>query len=111
MITRKHVPRRTFLKGFGATIALPFLDAMVPAFATPAQKQAPLRIAFTYVPNGIHMPEWTPAAEGGNFEFPRIMEPVAEFKDDLLVLTGLTHNNGRALGDGPGDHARAAASY
>ena len=55
MLTRKHLPRRTFLKGMGATIALPMLDAMAPALASPATAKAPVRVAFFYVPNGIIM--------------------------------------------------------
>jgi hypothetical protein len=113
MITRKHLPRRTFLRGLGTAIALPALDAMMPAFASPAKvaSNSPLRMGFAYVPNGIIMKDWTPAAAGANFEFPRILEPLKQYKDQMLLLSGLTHNGGRALGDGPGDHARAAASF
>ena len=115
-MTRKHLQRRTFLRGLGAAVALPFLDAMVPAFGAPraiggAAKAAPLRMVFTYVPNGIVMDDWTPAAEGSAFEMTRILKPLAGLKDDVMVLSGLTHHNGNALGDGAGDHARAAASF
>ncbi len=112
-MTPRHLPRRTFLRGIGASIGLPFLDAMTPAFAAPAKAagKPPTRMAFVYVPNGIVMPEWTPTEEGREFSFRRTMEPMAPFKDKLLVLSGLTHNGGRALGDGPGDHARAASSF
>jgi len=113
MISKRHLPRRTFLRGTGVAVALPLLDSMVPAFAAPARVRsaAPLRLAFAYVPNGIIMPGWTPSADGAGYEFTRILKPLEPFRDDLLVLSGLTHKNGRALGDGPGDHARAAASY
>ncbi len=113
MITRAHLSRRTLLRGLGTTIALPFLDAMVPAFAAPSKltSKPVCRMAFCYVPNGIDMPNWTPAVEGAAFELPRIMQPLAAHRQNLLVLTCLTHNNGRALGDGPGDHARAAATF
>jgi hypothetical protein len=112
MIKRSHLPRRTFLKGMGAVIALPVLDAMTPAFAaTAASGKAPIRLAFTYVPNGITMADWTPAADGAAFEYSRILKPLEAFRGDTLVLSGLSHRNGNALGDGPGDHARAAASY
>ncbi|MBL8217790.1 MAG: DUF1552 domain-containing protein [Bryobacterales bacterium] len=112
-MTPRHLPRRTFLRGIGAAIGLPFLDAMTPAFAAPAKSEGkpPTRMAFVYVPNGIVMPEWTPAEEGAAYAFRRTMEPMAAFKDKMLVLSGLTHNGGRALGDGPGDHARAASSF
>ena len=98
----------------GVTIALPFLDAMTPAFAATSRigaASAPRRMAFVYVPNGIIMKDWTPAAEGTAFEFPRILKPLESYRKDLMVLSGLTHNTGRALGDGPGDHARAAATF
>jgi hypothetical protein len=109
IVTRKHLPRRSFLKGIGAVVALPVLDAMTPALARAAQ--APVRLAFTYVPNGIVMGDWTPAAEGAAYEFTRIMKPLEPFRKEMLVLSGLAHRNGAALGDGPGDHARAGASY
>jgi Protein of unknown function (DUF1552) len=113
IVTRRHLPRRTFLKGMGAAIALPFMDAMTPAFArrVGAAGGAPLRLAFTYVPNGVTMADWTPVADGAGFEFTRILKPLEAFRQDTLVLSGLAHRNGLALGDGPGDHARAAASY
>ena len=112
IVTRKHLHRRTFLKGMGAAIALPVLDAMTPAFAAPAAAaKAPVRLAFTYVPNGIMMADWTPTAAGRAFEFTRILKPLETFREDTLVLSGLAHKNGYALGDGPGDHARAGASY
>ena len=109
MITGTALPRRTFLRGMGATVALPFLDAMTPAFASPS-KPVP-RVAFVYTANGIIMRDWTPAAEGAGFAFSKTLAPVEPFRDDLLVLTGLAHRNGEALGDGPGDHARAGASW
>ena len=109
MITGTALPRRTFLRGMGATVALPFLDAMTPAFASPS-KPVP-RVAFVYTANGVIMRDWTPAAEGAGFAFSKTLVPVEPFRDDLLVLTGLAHRNGEALGDGPGDHARAGASW
>src|SRR6266567_8436159 len=105
MATGKHLSRRTLLRGLGVSIALPVLDSMMPAFAAPAKTagKAPLRLAFTYVPNGIIMKDWTPAAEGSAFELPRILQPLEPFRKDMLVLSGLTQNTGRALGDGAGD--------
>jgi hypothetical protein len=110
LVTRRHLPRRTFLRGMGAAIALPMLDAMTPALAA-TSRQAPVRLAFTYVPNGITMEEWTPAAAGRAFDYTRVLKPLEPFRRDTLVLSGLAQRNGNALGDGPGDHARAAASY
>ena len=112
MITRKALARRTFLRGVGTAVALPFLDSMVPAFATPAQSKAPLRMVFSYVPNGIDMRHWNPEYEGEwREEMPRILQPLAKFKNDILSLGNLTHNSGRALLDGAGDHGRCCGSY
>src|SRR6267154_2708167 len=94
-ITRKHISRRTFLRSsVGVTMALPFLDAMVPA-QTPLTKTAaqPLqRFGFVYVPHGSIMKDWTPAQEGVGFEFSPILKTVERFRDHLNVLTGLTNN-------------------
>ena len=110
IITGKAMPRRTFLRGMGATaVALPFLDAMVPALA--AAPKAPVRLAFLYVPNGIDMKNWNVAQEGPLGEFPRIMKPLEAFRDDMIQLGNLTHNSGRALLDGAGDHGRCSGSY
>ncbi len=112
--TGKHLQRRTFLRGLGTAVALPFLDAMVPAAANAnrlTKGLAPRRMAFAYVPNGVIMEAYRPTTPGTDFEITRILEPIAAYKKDMLIFSGLTHNNGRALGDGPGDHARAAASY
>lgn len=113
MLTRTHLPRRTFLRGLGTAIALPMLDAMTPAVARAVDVAStrPTRLLFTYVPNGVTMADWTPAASGRDFPLSRILQPLTPFKDRMLVLSGLAHENGKALGDGPGDHARAAASY
>ena len=110
-IFRRHLARRTFLRGAGATLALPFLDAMRPAFARAASVAPPVRLSFAYVPNGIIMPDWKPAAEGSAYAFTRILKPLEPLREDVLVLSGLAHNNANELGDGPGDHARAAACF
>ncbi len=70
-----------------------------------------MRLAFTYVPNGITMADWTPTAVGKAFEYSRILKPLEAFRQDTLVLSGLAAKNANALADGPGDHARAAAAY
>ncbi|MBI2685664.1 MAG: DUF1552 domain-containing protein [Acidobacteria bacterium] len=103
----RHLSRRTLLRGLGAAVALPALDAMTPARVS----AAPPRLAFVYVPNGIIMDQWTPAAEGAAFELPRVLQPFAPLREKTLLLSGLAQVNGRALGDGPGDHARAAATW
>jgi hypothetical protein len=109
ILTRKALPRRTFLRGMGTAVALPFLDAMSPA-ATKAVKP-PVRMAFVYVPNGIMMEHWNPSYEGALGELPRVLKPMEPFKDDILLLGNLTHNGGRALLDGAGDHGRCCGSY
>ena len=110
MITQKALPRRTFLRGMGsAAIALPFLDAMSPAMA--ATTKSPVRMAFFYVPNGMIMDGWNPSYEGKFQELPRALKPLEPFKEDILQLGNLTHNTGRALLDGAGDHGRCSGSY
>lgn len=117
MYLSKRLPRRTLLKGFGTTIALPLLDAMIPAIARTATTKpvSPCRMAFVYVPNGIIMDGWTPRTEGDiaalPSQLPRITQALAPWREHVSILAGLTQNAGRALGDGPGDHGRAGASY
>jgi hypothetical protein len=95
----------------GVTLGLPFLDAMVPAFGAAAPRVPATRLAFIYAPTGIMMQHWTPAAAGADYEFTRILKPLEPYRKDLLVVSGLAHHNGEALGDGGGDHGRASASY
>jgi hypothetical protein len=109
-ITRKHLSRRTVLRGLGATMALPMLDAMTPALAR-ANGSRPVRLAFTYIPNGVTLADWTPKGLGAGYEISRILKPLEPFREDMLVLSGLAAENAKALGDGPGDHARAGASF
>jgi Protein of unknown function (DUF1552) len=113
MITRKHLQRRTFLGGLGTTLALPFLDAMVPAFAAPKLGAAKpvVRMGFLYVPNGIISAGWMPKSEGAGFEFNTTMKALEPFRENTLVLSGLAQIQGRSYGDGAGDHARAGASW
>ena len=108
----KHIPRRTVLRGLGTMIALPFLDSMVPAFASPLlRKSRPRRMAFVYIPNGAIMEDWTPAKPGAGYNLGPILKPLEPFREDLLVLTGLAQYQGNSLGDGPGDHARAGSTF
>ncbi len=110
MIT-KPLSRRTFLKGVGTVMALPLLEAMVPAVALAGAAKRPNRMAFIFIPNGVHMPDWTPAAEGVNWDLPYIMEPLKGVKEYLTPLSGLTQDKARPNGDGPGDHARSTAAW
>ena len=111
MITKKALARRTFLRGMGTMIALPLLDSMIPAMAGTAGSKPTMRLGFVYVPNGIIPKDWLPKTEGSAFEFMPTMKPLEPFRDKLLVLSNLAQVNGRALGDGGGDHARAGASW
>lgn len=108
-----QLSRRTVLQGLGVSLALPLLEAMTPSslLAAAAPRVAPRRMAFLYVPNGIHMEAWTPDAVGPLTKLTPTLEPLAPFKDDLMVLTGLTADKARANGDGPGDHARAMSAF
>ena len=112
IVMKKALGRRTVLKGLGAAIGLPLLDAMTPAFAQSSVTGGlPVRLAWFYVPNGIDMRHWTPSAEGPLGELPGVLQPLTAHKNDLLVLSNLTANWGRPLLDGAGDHGRAVAAY
>lgn len=114
-----RISRRTVLRGLGAAVALPWLECMQPlpsALAGPiasplAEKNGPLRLMFFNVPNGMHMPDWTPKAEGKNFELPKTLSQLSELREHVTVLTGLTLDGAHAHGDGGGDHARSGAAF
>ncbi|MEA2736588.1 MAG: hypothetical protein QOE14_3039 [Humisphaera sp.] len=131
MSAKWQIHRRTFLRGVGAAMALPMLDAMIPSLgsvvtaATTTPANLPKRMAFVYVPNGVTMSEWTPApaaapttaatapatAPADSFAVKRILQPLAPHQNDISVLSGFGQKNGLPLGDGAGDHARASASF
>ena len=81
---------------------------MTPAFASAAKPVT--RAAFVYTANGIIMKDWTPTETGNNFDLSKTLSPLRSFQDQTVVISGLDHKNGEALGDGPGDHARAGAA-
>ena len=114
IITKQHLSRRTILRGFGASLALPLLDGMVPALSALSQTAARgiRRMAVVYVPNGMMMPDWTPRGEGAAFEFSPILAPLQAHRDKLVVISGLADKYGWPQGDeGAGDHARASATF
>ncbi|MBM3771099.1 MAG: DUF1552 domain-containing protein [Acidimicrobiia bacterium] len=113
LITRRALPRRAILKGMGTTLALPLLDAMVPAATTTAQTAAaPVRrLGFVYVPNGANMAHWTPAEAGKTFDLSPILQPLAPLKDRVVVVSGLGNSPADAWGDGGGDHSRGPAAW
>jgi hypothetical protein len=113
IVTRKAISRRTVLRGLGTTVALPLLDAMVPALTalqkTPA---APVRrLGVVYHPNGVIYENWLPKGTGRDFTLSPVLEPLQPFREQLVVLTGLSSHQAEALGDGGGDHSRASGSY
>ncbi len=113
-MSRLHLNRRTVLRGIGTGLALPFLEIMQPtkaALAAGAAQTAPVRMACLFFANGAIMDKWRPAGEGKDFQLSQTLEPLADVKDDLLVLEGLTQHHARANGDGAGDHARNASAY
>src|SRR5215469_12288291 len=111
----KRISRRTLLRGLGVAVSLPWLEGMGPLTAwaekVAPKTAAPNRMAFLYVPNGVHMADWTPKQEGADYKLSPILEPLTAVKDKLLVLTGLTADKARAYGDGGGDHARALSAF
>ncbi len=114
IVTHKHLPRRTFLRGVGATLALPLLDGMIPAFGgARAVAAAPTRrLGIIYVPNGIVMARWTPQGDAAALDVMPILEPLTPFRDQIVLVTGLSNAQGDALpGEGAGDHARASGAY
>jgi hypothetical protein len=114
MIFKKAIPRRTFLRGLGATIALPLLEGMVPAMAAVGDGAAkvPSRLSIVYAPTGIIMDKWTPAEEGTAFQLKPILAPLTPYRDRLLMLSGLNHNEAKQRpGDPGGDHSRASAVF
>jgi hypothetical protein len=88
-VSRRSIPRRSFLRGMGAAVALPMLDAMVPALSAAQSRPRP-RVGFVYIPHGVIMGQWTPAAEGPAFELTTILKPLEPFRDSLVVVSNLT---------------------
>jgi len=113
MIFKKSLPRRAFLRGAGVSLALPFLDAMVPAFASSEAARPPLRLGYIYLPVGRIMENWTPRTQGRDYELPPTLVPFAPFRDQMLVLSGLDIKAADLLpGDrGDGVHARPCSAY
>jgi hypothetical protein len=108
IITKKTLSRRTVLRGLGVSVALPFLDGMVPAFARAGSAAKPvLRFGAVYVPNGILMKNWTPKAEGSGFEFTPTLKALEPFRDSVTVISGLNvaKNAGASL------HSRASTRW
>jgi uncharacterized protein DUF1552 len=112
-ITKKHLSRRTFLQGAGVTIALPFLESMVPAATPLAQTAAAAKTRFgaIYIPHGATMDKWTPEGEGSNFEFSEILQPLKPFRERINVISDLSHPQAYGGGSATSNHTRSAAAY
>lgn len=118
IVTKKALSRRTVLRGMGVTLALPLLDAMVPALTAAAQTAAvpTSRYGFFYMPNGVAMNHtgvnyWKPDITGRDFDFSPILRPLEPFRDQVTVISGLHHRSSESLGDGNGDHTRSTATW
>lgn len=114
MSSSYQLDRRSLLRGAGVALALPLLDSMKPiqrAIASPGTVTPPVRLAWVFFPNGTHSDRWLTKADGKTWEITPSLEPLADLRSDITVLRGLSQVNARALGDGPGDHARSAATF
>src|SRR5436190_6611431 len=113
IVTKKAISRRTVLRGMGAVVALPLLDAMVPALTAAANTAAkPIRrLGVVYHPNGVIYDKWLPKGAGADFELSPTLAGLQPFKDKLIVVTNLFMDPAEALGDGGGDHSRASGGY
>ena len=112
IVTRKSISRRTVLRGMGATVGLPLLDAMIPALAVAATTPAPVRrLGVVYHPNGVIYDKWLPTGVGADFQFSPTLAGLEPFRDKLIVITGLSSDQAEPLGDGGGDHTRASGTY
>jgi hypothetical protein len=114
-LAKGPLPRRTFLRGAGAALALPWLEAMLPrsiaSGAAAVSQKAPVRMAFLFTPNGVIPSAWEPKEVGANYALSPTLEPLAAVKQEVLVLSGLSQHRANALGDGAGDHARSASAF
>jgi hypothetical protein len=110
-VTKKTISRRTMLRGAGTAVALPLLDAMLPAFARAASTAPVRRFGVVYHPNGVIYDEWLPKGAGSEYELSPTLKGLEPFKDKVIVVTGLASDQAEALGDGGGDHSRACGSY
>jgi hypothetical protein len=109
-VTKAALQRRTFLRGLGTTLALPLLDAMVPALSAKSVSRTP-RLGFIYIANGVIQDDWNPRSVGANFDLPPILKPLGALKDQVNILSNLSHLQADTFGDGTGDHPRASAAW
>ncbi|SHI73629.1 Protein of unknown function [Rubritalea squalenifaciens DSM 18772] len=103
--------RRTFLKGLGAAMTIPNLESLGQNMSTSQAGEHPLRMAFVYAPNGVNLDKWRPTGSGSNYRLSESLQPLAQLRQHFQVVGGLDHDKARPNGDGPGDHARANATF
>src|SRR5690348_2414493 len=115
LITKKHIPRRAFLRGVGVTLSLPLLDSMIPAQTRLSQTAAKpqFRMGLCFMPHGAVMSNWTPPGDGSNLELSRTLKPLEPFKKNVVVVSNLAHKNAAPAGPGDngGDHTRSPAVF
>src|SRR5437764_1814628 len=113
IVTKKYLARRTILRGLGASLALPLLDGMVPALTALAKTAAsPVRrFGVVYLPNGVVIKRWTPAAEGPGFELSQILKPLEPFRSQMTVISGLTQNRDGETSKSGAVHGRCATKF
>ena len=112
-ISKKHLSRRTFLRGAGVAVALPLLDSMVPAGTALAQTAANPRTRFgaIYVPHGATMYAWTPEEDGIGFGFSEILKPLEPFRNQINIISDLSHPAAYGSGSATANHNRSAAAF
>ena len=111
IIPKKPLDRRTVLRGLGATLSLPLMEAMLPSIGSAATISRPKRLQIFYTPNGLSMVNFTPKTTGLNYEMTPILEPLEPFRNEFSVISKLAHYNANALGDGPGGHGRSCPAF
>ena len=112
IITKMALPRRSFLRGMGATLALPFLDAMVPALSAAAPGQGRVtRLGFVYAPNGTYLPNFHPATTGKGYEMTPVLQALEPFRNDMVVLSGLSNKGAETQSEGGGVHTRVHTAW
>ncbi len=111
IITKMALPRRTFLRGLGATMALPFLDAMIPALSATAPRSGVTRLGFVYAPNGTYLPNFHPATTGAGYEMTPVLQALEPFRNDMVVLSGLSNKGAETQSEGGGVHTRVHTAW
>ena len=111
IITKMALPRRSFLRGMGATLALPFLDAMVPALSAAPGRGRVTRLGFVYAPNGTYLPNFHPATTGKGYEMTPVLQALEPFRNDMVVLSGLSNKGAETQSEGGGVHTRVHTAW